>query len=284
MNYFNHLLEAFDTKAEWQYRKGYDKTKKNESPSGDYYEGIEYLDEYLHREILPDKNELEITVGTAYYVPEDYGDLDYATDYINVYVNVFYGEERLDRNPKWEVLNKMTPEEKSKTVIKSQPYKTVGPEHEVIKQKRIKELEQKIEEFKKNPPNWMSSETVQERIKELEQMLSDTKARQPLAYYSHAKVANRVIGLVSNLLKNVCKKYRYVIFTFENQKHKEVMEKMMKKIAIKLNYYPIEIDKMDELNLKNDFDYIWSDNNIVYINGENLEPEEKLEKKIGDLF
>lgn len=99
----------------------------------------------------------------------------------------------------------------------------------------------------------------------------------PIAPYSHAKVANRIVSLVTSLLKEVTKDYSVLIIDFETEQHMKTMRSLVNKVADKMGAAPTTID-IDELYvMKNDFNWAYNDHFLAY----DL-PKHRIEKEFKD--
>jgi len=240
---FKKILESFNTdfNEKWVHSST-DKNKVEISTyAGEYDEyksevelGYEYNDTYDYETVLPDGNDLKISVYFSYCSLEDDSNENYSdlNDILYVGFNTYYGKKKHPPNKiSWDDMQKLDPNEyELRNYWKGQPARASQEYHN----RKLKEYKDEIENTTaaKGSSLYGSLKDIEKR----HQQIVDNP-------FSHAKVANIIIGAVVNLTKKISKDYSHLAFYHETEESKKFSEGLVRKIAIKSGFYPEPIDK-----------------------------------------
>jgi hypothetical protein len=250
MNFENFFLEKwYDSRGtkDWTVNLAYDSTKLTNEY--DYEIGKVINDEYST--ILPDNNLLEIRVVGSHYdeYEEDY-EMEGMDTFFSVYIETFYGPN--PRKQYKDITKTSSSEEKRDAYNKTQPYSTYVQYHKDLMDKRKADREKRIKD-------------LEAQGKEIDDYLKEPDYYSvPIAPYSHAKVANRIISLVTGLLKEITKDYDILVIDFETKQHEEKMKPLMDKIAKNMGAAPTKLYSDAERIMKNRMDWIVTNAYLAY--------------------
>jgi predicted CoA-binding protein len=252
MNFENFFLEKwYDSRGtkDWTVNLAYDSTKITDEYDNEI--GKVVNDEYEYITVLPDNMLLEVrVVGSHYDDYEQDGEMDDMNSFFNVFIETFYGSN--PRKQYKDITYSSSGEDRRDTLQKSQPYSTYVQYHKDLVEKRKKEREEMVKNLE------AQGKEVPEYLK-----TPDYHAI-PIAPYSHAKVANRIISLVTGLLKEITKDYDILVIDFETKQHEEKMKSLVDKIAKNMGAAPTKIYGDAERIMKNRMDWISSNAYLAY--------------------